>query len=368
MVEGFNPVRYSIIKGKCPREIVMLVGNGCKWRKCRFCDYHLDSSPDKEFNYKINKAELEKVTGMFGELEVINSGSFVDLDGNTIKMIKDICVNKKIKKIHFECHWIHKDEVKEFKKEFMDLGVEPVIRLGLETFDYNDISKEIDKIKEENNEAKTDEVNEDVKVAKVKGWNVYTIQVASVEDKDEISKIEEVLSKEKVPFSTINIEGVNKVQTYVSFDKESIRNHLEGIRVLYPDAFLAEVKMPVLSLEYTSKYSYLETISEQLGSLIDNFELESKLWTDNKNNINLEEYNTILTNRKTMVKNIEKEVSKIDYKGAEVFKSNLTTYLNNVDKNIEEASKSANEQNYNISEGIFLNSLQGYLTFINSIQ
>ena len=102
MVEGFNPVRYSIIKGKCPREIVMLVGNGCKWRKCRFCDYHLDSSPDKEFNYKINKAELEKVTGMFGELEVINSGSFVDLDGNTIKMIKDICVNKKIKKIHFE--------------------------------------------------------------------------------------------------------------------------------------------------------------------------------------------------------------------------------------------------------------------------
>ena len=36
--------------------------------------------------------------------------------------------------------------------------------------------------------------------------------------------------------------------------------------------------------------------------------------------------------------------------------------------NIEEASKSANEQNYNISEGIFLNSLQGYLTFINSIQ
>lgn len=28
-------------------------------------------------------------------------------------------------------------KVKEFKKEFMDLGVEPVIRLGLETFDYD---------------------------------------------------------------------------------------------------------------------------------------------------------------------------------------------------------------------------------------
>lgn len=232
----------------------------------------------------------------------------------------------------------------------------------LETFEYNDISKEIDEIKKEN-----DEVNEDVKVATVKGWNVYTIQVASVEDKNEISEIEAVLSKEKVPFSTIEIDGVNKVQTYVSFDKESIRNYLESIRTLYPDAFLAEVKMPVLSLEYTSKYSYLETISEQLSSLIDNFELESKLWTNSKDNLNLKEYNTILTNRKTMVENIEKEVEQIDYEGADVFKSNLITYLNNVDRNIEEASKSANEQKYNISEGIFLNNLQGYLAFINSI-
>ena len=169
-------------------------------------------------------------------------------------------------------------------------------------------------------------------------------------------------------FSTLKIDGVNKVQTYVSFDKESIRNYLEDIRVLYPDAFLAEVKMPVLSLEYTSKYSYLEKISEQLESLIDNFELESKLWISSKENINLEEYNTILTNRKDIVENIEKEVEKIDYNGANLFKTNLITYLDNIDKNIEEASKSTNEQKYNISEGIYLNNLQGYLSFIDSIQ
>ena len=78
--------------------------------------------------------------------------------------------------------------------------------------------------------------------------------------------------------------------------------------------------------------------SEQdIGINIDN---PTKIVNLHKNNINLEEYNTILTNRKTMVKNIEKEVSKIDYKGAEVFKSNLTTYLNNVDKNIELISNS----------------------------
>lgn len=137
MVEGFNPVRYSIIEEKCPREIVMLVGNGCKWRKCRFCDYHLDSSPDEMFNFNLNKAELKKITGKFGELEVINSGSFVDLDDNTIDMIKNICLEKGIKKIHFECHWMHKEEVADFKQRFREIGVEPIIKLGLETFDYD---------------------------------------------------------------------------------------------------------------------------------------------------------------------------------------------------------------------------------------
>ena len=80
MVEGFNPIRYSVIEDKNPREIVMLVGDGCKWRKCRFCDYHLDSSKDIEANFQLNKQVLSNVTGKFGELEVINSGSFVGLE------------------------------------------------------------------------------------------------------------------------------------------------------------------------------------------------------------------------------------------------------------------------------------------------
>lgn len=133
----FNPVRYSIIEDKNPREIVMLVGDGCKWRKCRFCDYHLDSSLDIEANYKINKEALEQVTGLYNELEVINSGSFVDLDEKTISLIKKICLEKNIKTIHFECHYMNKDDVKDFKKSFQDLGAECIIKLGLETFDYN---------------------------------------------------------------------------------------------------------------------------------------------------------------------------------------------------------------------------------------
>lgn len=136
MAEGFNPVRYSVIHDKNSREIVMLVGNGCKWRKCRFCDYHLDSSLDEEANFIINQKALGNVTGIYHELEVINSGSFVDLDQKTIELIKNICCIKKISTIHFECHFMHKDEVKDFKKSFLDIGVKCIIKLGLETFDY----------------------------------------------------------------------------------------------------------------------------------------------------------------------------------------------------------------------------------------
>lgn len=136
MVEGFHPVRYSIIHNKKPREIVMLVGNGCKWRKCRFCDYHLDSSPDEEANFKINQEVLSNVTGVYGELEVINSGSFVDLNEKTIELIKNTCCAKNISTIHFECHYMHRDEVNNFKKSFLDIGVKCLIKLGLETFDY----------------------------------------------------------------------------------------------------------------------------------------------------------------------------------------------------------------------------------------
>ena len=102
MVEGFNPIRYSVIEDKNPREIVMLVGDGCKWRKCRFCDYHLDSSKDIEANFQLNKQVLSNVTGKFGELEVINSGSCFELPKATLAKIKEIIKEKKIEKLERE--------------------------------------------------------------------------------------------------------------------------------------------------------------------------------------------------------------------------------------------------------------------------
>lgn len=128
--------RYSEITKKNPREIVLLRGSGCKWRRCTFCDYHLDFSLDEERNHELNQPVLAKVTGKYQKLEVINSGSFVDLDKKTFDLIIDTCVRKGIKEIHFECHWMHKDSIPALRERFAKLGIITKIKIGVETFDH----------------------------------------------------------------------------------------------------------------------------------------------------------------------------------------------------------------------------------------
>ena len=75
--------RYSLIHTKWPREFVLLQGTGCRWGKCTFCDYHQDAS---EQPFETNKQVLQQVTGQYGVLDVINSGSCVELDQETIEL------------------------------------------------------------------------------------------------------------------------------------------------------------------------------------------------------------------------------------------------------------------------------------------
>lgn len=128
--------RYSVIQEKNPREIVLLRGSGCKWRKCTFCDYHLDFCLDEDKNYELNKIELAKVTGKYGKLEIINSGSFVDLDQKTIDLIRKICIDRNIFEIHFECHWMHRDDVDLIRHFFGEKSINVKIKIGVESFDY----------------------------------------------------------------------------------------------------------------------------------------------------------------------------------------------------------------------------------------
>lgn len=128
--------RYSVINTKNKREIVLLRGTGCQWRKCRFCDYHLDFCKDENENFGLNKRILDRVTGAFGVLEVINSGSFADLDEKTLSIILDTCLKHDIHTLHFEGHWMHRFETDNFRRRFAQHGINVKVKIGVETFDY----------------------------------------------------------------------------------------------------------------------------------------------------------------------------------------------------------------------------------------
>lgn len=126
--------RYSTITEKRKREIVLLRGKGCVYKKCTFCDYHFDKCSDEEQNYRLNRQVLANVTGEYGDLEVINSGSVFELDKNTLSLIKAVCLQKNISVIHFESHYLYKDRIPDLRKDFSDFSLK--MKLGLETFDY----------------------------------------------------------------------------------------------------------------------------------------------------------------------------------------------------------------------------------------
>ena len=138
--------RYSIIRDKMPREFVLLQGTGCRWRRCEFCDYHSDVSDDP---FEVNRQVLEQVTGEYGVLDVINSGSALELDDRTIALIQRIVQEKKIHTLWFEAHWMYRHRLEEFRSRIFSLLPTPCsllptpysllptikFRCGVETFD-----------------------------------------------------------------------------------------------------------------------------------------------------------------------------------------------------------------------------------------
>lgn len=122
--------RYSLITEKFPREFLLLQGTGCRWAKCTFCDYHNDASKSP---FEVNKAVLEQVTGVHGVLDIINSGSAMELDDDTIEMIKQVVKSKRIKTLWFEAHYMYRHRLADFAKQFAPATVK--FRCGIESFD-----------------------------------------------------------------------------------------------------------------------------------------------------------------------------------------------------------------------------------------
>ena len=122
--------RYAIIHTILPREFVLLQGTGCRWKKCTFCDYHADVSDNP---FAVNKEVLAQVQGVYGVLDVINSGSAMELDEQTIEMIKEVVREKQIHTLWFEAHYMYRHKLAKFAEQFDEVEVK--FRCGVESFD-----------------------------------------------------------------------------------------------------------------------------------------------------------------------------------------------------------------------------------------
>lgn len=126
--------RYNRITNKNQREIVLLKSKPCAWGKCRFCDYIDDNSSNLEEMLSLNAQVLSQVTGEFGVLEVINSGSCFELPKETLELIRQVIQDKNIHRLFFEAHWMYRKHLKKME-EFM--GIPITFKIGVETFDYD---------------------------------------------------------------------------------------------------------------------------------------------------------------------------------------------------------------------------------------
>lgn len=122
--------RYQVIDTKMPREFLLLQGTGCRWHKCGFCDYHTDTSDSP---FMVNKPVLDKVEGIYGVLDIINSGSAVELDPQTVSYIRKVVQDKQIHTLWFESHYMYRHHLKSFANQFAPAVVK--FRCGVETFD-----------------------------------------------------------------------------------------------------------------------------------------------------------------------------------------------------------------------------------------
>lgn len=126
--------RYSEIINKNQREIVLLKSFPCIWGRCSFCDYIDDNSNLEEEMNKLNFEVLKNITGKYGVLEVINSGSCFEIPKGTLERIRKIIKEKNIKKLFLESHWSYKNRLKEMR-DYFEIPI--IFKIGVETFDYD---------------------------------------------------------------------------------------------------------------------------------------------------------------------------------------------------------------------------------------
>ena len=85
----------------------------CAYGKCSFCNYIEDNSNNEEEINGVNLEVLNEITGEFGILEVINSGSVFEIPKKTLQKIREVVYEKDIKILYFEIFYSYLSRLNE---------------------------------------------------------------------------------------------------------------------------------------------------------------------------------------------------------------------------------------------------------------
>jgi hypothetical protein len=121
--------RYARVTDKFPREFLLLKGRGCFHKKCLFCDYYKDACEEP---FEDNRRVLDKVTGEFGTVDIVNSGSVHELDPQTLRYIRKTADDKNVETLWFEAHYAYRSRLDEIRRAFPGQTVK--FRTGIESF------------------------------------------------------------------------------------------------------------------------------------------------------------------------------------------------------------------------------------------
>jgi len=132
MIGRMDLVRYAKYTGHNPREVLLLKGLPCVWSRCTFCDYIDDNTTDQEAIRRVADEYLANVTGEFGRLQVINSGSIQELPLFVREKIRDRMAERGIGEFWTESYWAYRKQFDETRAFFR---VPTHLFLGVETFD-----------------------------------------------------------------------------------------------------------------------------------------------------------------------------------------------------------------------------------------
>jgi hypothetical protein len=125
--------RYSVITNKIPREILLLKSFPCLYGKCSFCNYILDNSISLEEIESANATVIQQITGQFGVVEILNSGSVFELPESILQDIKAKIDQVGIKIVYFETYYGYRKRLQEIRDYFPNQEIR--FRIGIETFD-----------------------------------------------------------------------------------------------------------------------------------------------------------------------------------------------------------------------------------------